>query len=353
MLALAERLGAKGFYALALRMPGHGTVPAALVTATADDWLAAVRLGARHVRETIGPDRPLFLVGYSNGGALVMQYALEALRDAQLPAPAGIVLLSPMIGVAPAARLTSLISALGPLPFFEKARWLDVLPEYNPIKYNSFPANAGRQSYLVSSRLQSEIARAGTNGEIDRLPPILAFQSVVDATVSTPAVVHDLFDRLGKGEHALVGFDINRQGGLEPYIRPEVASLVRRLASGGARRYRRTLVTNLNPDTLEVIARSVEPGSSDVHDEPLGLAWPEQVFSLSHVALPFPSDDAVYGAEPSGLYQSIALGRLSPRGEKAVLTVPIDTLMRIGWNPFFPYMQARIEEWLEQVGNLR
>jgi alpha-beta hydrolase superfamily lysophospholipase len=349
MRALAERLSAKGFYALALRMPGHGTVPAGLVRANADDWMAAVRLGARHVRAVIGADRPMLLVGYSNGGALVMRYALEAAQAgdaAQFPVPAGIVLLSPMIGVSPAARLARAISALGPLPFFEKANWLDVIPEYNPIKYNSFPANAGRQSYVVSSGLHSAIGEAQANGTLAGLPPILAFQSIVDTTVSTPAVVHDLFDRLGGSEHELVVFDINRQAGLEPYIRPEVASLVATLASGGARRYRRTLVTNVNAGTMDVKARTVPPGTSELQDEPLGLTWPAQVFSLSHVALPFPPDDPVYGVEQG---QSIALGRLSPRGERAILTVPIETLMRIGWNPFFPYMERRIEEWIERV----
>ena len=73
-----------------------------------------------------------------------------------------------------------MISALGPLPFFEKARWLDVIPEYNPFKYNSFPANAANQSYRVSSLLRAEVADASRSGLLDRLPPILAFQSVVD-----------------------------------------------------------------------------------------------------------------------------------------------------------------------------
>ena len=51
-----------------------------------------------------------------------------------------------MIGVSPAARLAWWISRLGVVPYFEKANWLDVLPEYNPFKYNSFPANAALQT---------------------------------------------------------------------------------------------------------------------------------------------------------------------------------------------------------------
>jgi alpha-beta hydrolase superfamily lysophospholipase len=76
-----DGLRAQGYYALALRMPGHGTVPGALTEATAEDWMAAVRLGARHVRRTIGADQPMVLVGYSNGGGLGVRCALEAAAD--------------------------------------------------------------------------------------------------------------------------------------------------------------------------------------------------------------------------------------------------------------------------------
>jgi alpha-beta hydrolase superfamily lysophospholipase len=346
MRAVAERLSAQGYYALALRVPGHGTVPGALTQATAEDWMAAVRMGARHVRRTIGRDDPMILVGYSNGGALIVRYALEAAADSGLPAPSRLVLISPMIGVSPLARIARVISALGPLPFFEKARWLEVVPEYNPFKYNSFPANAANQSYRVSSLVRAELADAARSGLVDRLPPILAFQSIVDATVSTSAVVRDLFDRLHGNGHELVVFDINRRAGLEPYIRPADAALAANLAAGGPRFYRRTLITNLSADVSEVRARSVAPGATTVEDVPLGLSWPAQVFSLSHVALPFAIDDPVYGSEPpDSPTRSIALGRLSPRGEKAVLTVPVETLMRIGWNPFLPFLLDRVVEW--------
>ena len=60
--------------------------------------------------------------------------------------------------------------ALGPLPFFEKARWLDVIPEYNPFKYNSFPANAANQSYRVSSLLPGGGRRREPKRPADRLP---------------------------------------------------------------------------------------------------------------------------------------------------------------------------------------
>src|SRR4029453_18601623 len=143
---IAEILRDQGYYTLALRMPGHGTVPGGLTDVSWQDWLAAPRLGMRDTRQKIGPDRPLLLVGYSNGGALAVKYAAEVPDRPQDPAASRVLLISPMIGVTPAARLARWISLLGVVPYFEKARWLDVLPEYNPIKYNSFPANAGLQT---------------------------------------------------------------------------------------------------------------------------------------------------------------------------------------------------------------
>jgi alpha-beta hydrolase superfamily lysophospholipase len=75
MRAVAARLHAAGYYTSSLRMQGHGTVPGGLVDVTWEDWLAAVRMGAREVRRRIGDGKPLLLVGYSNGGALVTMRA--------------------------------------------------------------------------------------------------------------------------------------------------------------------------------------------------------------------------------------------------------------------------------------
>ena len=220
MRAMAERLQAAGFVTLSLRMQGHGTVPGGLVGVTWEDWAAAVRMGARHVRGAIGQDQPLVVVGYSNGGALAVNYTLEALEDARLPTPTALVLVSPMIGVSPVARVARLISLLGPLPFFEKARWLDVVPEYNPFKYNSFPANAGLQTGRFTAAIQGRLTSADEAGRLARFPPVLAFQSVVDTTVSTGAVVNLLFSRLPPNGHELVLFDLNRTTGVETFTKP-------------------------------------------------------------------------------------------------------------------------------------
>jgi hypothetical protein len=69
-----------------------------------------------------------------------------------------------MIGVPPFAWISRVISLLGPIPYFEKAWWLDVMPEYNPFKYNSFPANAALQSWRTD--VQAQILRLGEAGRL-------------------------------------------------------------------------------------------------------------------------------------------------------------------------------------------
>ena len=339
MRAIAAHFHDRGFYTLNLRMQGHGTVPGGLVEPVWEDWLAAIKMGARHVRARIGAGKPLVLVGYSNGGALLTKYALDTIDDASLPAPARLILISPMIGVSPAAFLARTISRLGPM--VPKARWLDVYPEYNPFKYVSFPANAGYQTSRLTGALDDQIARMSADHRIDRLPPVLAFQSVVDTTVSTPAVIYDLFDRLSGKGHALVLFDLNRAAAIDALTKPD-AVLPRLLEK--QRPYGVTLITNTSAGSLDVSAMTVEAGADAITTAPLNLSWPAEIFSLSHVALPFAEDDPLFGGKGNGREMgSISLGRIAPRGEKNVLVVPIDSLMRVTWNPFFSYLLERID----------
>jgi alpha-beta hydrolase superfamily lysophospholipase len=345
MRAVARVLQAAGFYALALRLPGHGTVPSGLAQADWHDWTAAVRMGARHVRQRIGEGRPLVIVGYSNGGALAVLYTLEALEQPSLPRPDRLVLLSPMIGVSRFAVLSPVISLFSGVPYFNRAAWTSVQPEYNPFKYNSFPANGGYQSHLVTRELDRAMTRAGAR--LADFPPVLTFQSIVDSTVETGAVVDRLHDRLPANGSALAMFDLNRLSAAREFMGGEVEGLFKRLFGGTARRYRVSVVTNAAPDRADVVEKDVEPGTTTTRDRPLALAWPRFVFSLSHVAVPFPVDDPLYGLTPdSAENYGIRLGEIEPRGERGVLLMSMDDLMRLKCNPFFPYLQERLQAWV-------
>jgi alpha-beta hydrolase superfamily lysophospholipase len=345
MRAMANVLGDRGVYSLSMRLPGHGTVPSGLAHARWEDWLAAARVGVRHVRSRIPAAAPLLLVGYSNGGAIALKYALEALENGE-PRPAKVILLSPMIGVTPAARLARWISMLGFVPYFEKANWIDVIPEYNPFKYTSFPANAGVQTFRLTRAMHEDLDRVLAGGRAAELPPILTFQSIVDTTVSAAAVVFALYERLPENGSELVLFDVNHLSGIDVFVQPADLETGARFLLSEPRRYRRVLITNASAGTRDVEARAIEPGDTTATRTGLGLSWPEDVFSLTHIAVPFPVDDPLYGIDSQPLPGRLALGRLSPRGEKSVLTVGTDVLMRLSSNPFFPFVADRVRHWL-------
>ncbi len=254
--------------------------------------------------------------------------------------------MSPMIGVTPFAGFARVVSLLHRIPFFEKNAWLDVLPEYNPYKYSSFPANAGLQTWKLTQALNAQTERLAANGRLKDLAPVLTFQSLVDATVSTSAIVHRLYDRLPANGSELVLFDINRVSDLAPFLERPEQDLLLDLKARTDLRYRLTAISNARRDTRDVAVSSAGPGPVKLEARPLGLAWPPEVFSLSHVAIPFPESDDLYGRlpDPPPTF-GLRLGRVGPRGERSILTVPFDQWMRLSWNPFFPYLEERVAAW--------
>ena len=235
---IAEIYRARGFVAIAIRLPAHGTVPAALTEVEWEDWMAATRLAVREARRRAGPGKPLQMVGYSNGGALALKYALDALDDATLERANRLVLISPMIGITRFARFVGLAALPAYFPAFAKAAWLDVLPEFNPFKYNSFPVNAAWQSHRLTQALQRQIAEGARAGKLSGLPPILTFQSVVDFTVSASAVVSDFYALLPPNGSELVLFDINRATSLGLLMRPSAETKLTEILPPAPRNFR-------------------------------------------------------------------------------------------------------------------
>ena len=338
----------RGFVAVGIRLPGHGTVPAGLTEMVWEDWMAATRLAVREAVRRAGPGKRLHVVGFSNGGALALKYALDAIADDALPKPERVVLLSPMIGITGFARYAGLAGLPAFFPAFARAAWLDVLPEFNPFKYNSFPVNGARQAYQVTQAAQERINQAASDGSIAALPPIHTFQSVADFTVSTRAIVSSLYARLPANGSELTLFDLNRAVGLGPLLDRSMDTIVDRLLPPAPRAFRTTLITNTDSSSLEAVERSVESGATVENVTPIGLAFPPAAFSLSHVALPFPVTDPLYGAQPGkDASFGINLGALTPRGERGVLIVSLDALVRISSNPFYPYIERRVIEGID------
>jgi alpha-beta hydrolase superfamily lysophospholipase len=331
------------FVAIVPRLPAHGTVPAALAAVQWPDWMAATRLAMREARRRAGPGVPLHLVGFSNGGALALKHALDALDDPTLPKADRLVLVSPMIGISEFARFAGIAGWPALLPRFSKAAWLGIVPEFNPFKYNSFPVNGARQSWRVTQVLQQQVRRHAEAGSLARLPPTLTFQSVMDFTVSTRAIVDAFHARLPANGSALVLFDLNRAAKLGPLLRPDPDAALARLLPPPPRTFDVTIVTNAAPGSSSVAERTTPAGATDETERTLTLAFPIDVFSLSHVALPFPETDGLYGSNPDPADDfGIRLGTISARGERGALIVALDALLRQSSNPFFPYMLERI-----------
>ncbi len=345
---VAELYRQHGYVAVGIRLPGHGTVPGALTAVTTTDWQAAARLAVREATSLTDLTVPLHLVGYSNGGALAMQYALDALHDNTLRMPERIVLVSPMIGVTSFARFAGLAGLPAVFPAFARSAWLNTQPEFNPFKYNSFPVNAARQSWLLTKKLQKSLAGAADNGDIARLPPVLTFQSVVDATVRTDAVVSAFYQHLPANGSELVLFDINQAAIYRPLLTPDTWTAVSRLLPSAPRRYQTTVITNLSANTPQVHALVTHAGQPGAHAEPLNLRWPSDVYSLSHIALPFPESDSLYGRTPDKRNEfGISIGAISIRGETGVLNAGVESLIRVSSNPFYPWMENKISQVIE------
>jgi len=337
---LGTRLHEEGAHVVGLRVPGHGTAPSGLAYVHWQDMAAAVKLAVYHLHEQLG-DKPVYIVGYSNGGALALHYALSVIEDPTLPPIKKLVLISPEIGVTKLAGLAIWQERIGYVLGLEKLRWVDVLPEYDPFKYNSFAINAGDQAYRLTIENRKRLDALAEAKKLDQLPPILAFQSVLDATVSAPALVQELFEKLPDAGHELVAFDINRIAIVEQMLKSDPKENIDSIINNPGNRFTFSLVTNDNENSEQVSARTRKPGQTDITKTDLDLAWPRDIFSLGHIALPFPAQDPLYGSGEQQDNSELQLGNIAIRGEKGMLRVPASAMLRIHWNPFYPYLEQR------------
>ena len=224
------------------------------------------------------------------------------------------------------------------------------MDEFDPYKYNSFATNAGAQVHHITRSVDQRIQRLARNSElIESLPPVLVLKSAVDSTVTTQAVVDNLLNRLPAGKNELVLFDINRNALIKSTLLvSDPGPLTRRLGSDQTLPFAMTFVTNTNPDSIAVVARHKNEFSSEiVSTEQLNRSWPAKVVSLSHIALPFSPDDPLYGETPSDKSNLVFLGNLAFMGERGLLKIPADWLLRMRYNPFYDYFEQRTLKWLE------
>ena len=349
---LGKALQQKGYWVIGMRMPGHGTAPSGLRFISRHDMAAAVRIGMLHLDKKVS-GKPVHMIGYSTGAPLSLEFALDALEDKSAPVPGSLILISPAIGIHPAAGFASFMDWLSNIPGLDDMAYTQIQPEFDPYKYNSFATNAADVVHGLTRSVADRIKqRADTNPDIV-LPPVLVFKSTVDATVTTNAVVDNLLGHLNPDRHELILFDINRYAVSYRMLVNDPAPLTDRVMNADDLPFAVTLVTNENPQSTSVISKYKKPFSLNASSKlEHGVSWPPGVISLSHVALPIAPDDPLYGQRAPDNEDFIFLGQMAMQGERGLLTIPSDWMFRLRYNPFYDYLEKRTLDWINDTSNL-
>lgn len=347
---LGKTLNKHNYWVIGLRMPGHGTAPSGLRYISREDMAAAVRISMTHLTAK-AQGKPVHIIGYSTGASLALEFALDALDGKSAPVPGSLILVSPAIGIHPVAAMASFKDWLSNIPGLSGLAYLQILPEFDPYKYNSFATNASDVVHRLTRSVAGRIEERARSNPDMILPPTLVFKSTVDATVTTDAVVDNLLDRLKPNRHELVLFDINRFVIVKSRLLiDDPAPLTDRVMNDDKLPFTVTLVANENSKATNVISKQKPPYSTDItNTKPLNLAWPPGVISLSHVALPIAADDPLYGQRPPENENFLFLGQLAIQGERGLLQIPTDWMFRLRYNPFYDYLVNRTLEWVDDT----
>lgn len=329
-----------GYYVLALRYPYHGTYPGELLKLDWKDFSKTAKFGARMVQRKLqGKDGSKFyMMGYSTGATTTLQYITHDMReDDELPKPDGVFWLSPAMGVNPMAKLGFLDIMASKIPGFEKFAWLDIYPEYDMAKYNSFAKSPGIQVYNIIKNSRENLSKL-TEEERAELPPVYAYTSIQDATVDATELFK-VVKEMGNSKGEVTIFDANRK--YNDFYKSKIQDI------DFARGIRESgivsdivVVSNIKNRTEEVSVMRSRDGRVTDESGDLDLKWTGFTFSLAHISLPISPENPIYG-------RGTLLGELNIKGEKGIVTVPTDMLMRLRYNEFFDYVEKSIEEKID------
>jgi esterase/lipase len=175
-----------GFRVMAILLPGHGTQPGDLLGVKWNEWAKSVAYGVDRLAEEADE---ICLGGLSAGAALS---TYQSLGDERVRA---LFLFSPAFKVSPRAayaNLHRLYSWLVP-----SAKWVDIKPDRDIYKYESFPKNAAAQMFALDKELDARLHKHGIS------IPVFVAASEDDVTVDASATI-DFFARARNPSSRLV-----------------------------------------------------------------------------------------------------------------------------------------------------
>lgn len=233
--ALAGFFREQGFRVMAVLLPGHGTRPGDLLEVRWQEWARAVAYGMEQLAREADE---VYLAGYSAGATLAVR---QALLDERVR---GLFLFSPAFRVSPFARLARLHKAYSWI--WPAARWVDIKPDEDIFKYESFTKNAAYQMHALIRDLRAQSPRR------ELTIPVFSAASEDDTTVNSSATLAFM-----------------------ARLRHDVPSHLVYYATDTER-----VLPDLRPAQIELVS-SVLPE--------------ENVVSFSHLSLLVPPEDAHYG----------------------------------------------------------
>jgi esterase/lipase len=301
MRHLADFFQQNGFRVMAVLLPGHGTQPGDLLDVTWQEWAKTVAYGAYQLS---GEADEIYLAGYSAGAALSVYHSL---RDSKVR---GLFLFSPALKItrrAAFAKLHKLYSWLIP-----SAKWVDIKPDLDIYKYESFTKNAATQTHLLIRKLGRQLHR-------DRLDiPVFTAASADDMTVDTPAIL-EFIKQVCPPSSRLVLYTTEPEKSLPDFP----------------------------ADKLELV-NSVFPG--------------QKILSSAHTAIVVPPEDSHYG--PGGRYSNcvhyypddmekyaacLAHPEQDFQGEVTAKNLEAGVMRRLMYNPNFSALKISLQRFIREL----
>jgi hypothetical protein len=237
-------------------------------------------------------------------------------------------------------------AAISWVPYFEQFKWLQVLPEVDPFKFTSFPKQAAWEVHKLSSRVHDDLADAD---KAANMPPVLTFQSIVDNTVGATAIVSTVYDKLPANGSELVLYDVNRNSTMLHLMEDVPADPADYFIALAPLDFGVAILRNRDPSSNSIDVQTLAAGRTEAMIAETKLRWPTEIYSLSHIAIPFRPDDMLYGDGSLSNDTDVVLGALAPRGERDVLLLEPEYFLRIRHNPFFAFQSQRLTEWLDEL----
>lgn len=299
MRSLAAFFQKNCFRVMAILLPGHGTRPGDLLNISWQEWAKAEAYGTDRLAAEVDE---VYLAGFSTGGALSVY---QSQKDKRVR---GLFLFSPALKVtslAAFANVHKIYSWAAP-----SGKWLDIMPDRDLYKYESFPANAAAQIYELTKVVAAQSPATTV--------PVFAAASQDDTTVDTQATI----EFMGKARNSASRLVLYST---DPGKKPD----------------------GIAPAQLEMMSS----------------VFPEQkILSSAHTAIMLPPEDVHYGATGSYAnclhyyagdkqkYDACSNRRIGDfQGELTKANLAAGVLRRLMYNPNYAALEVSLKKFIADL----